>query len=70
LKGAPVTGTDTPRLQFFTSDELKEVIYKEQSLMPRNYGKTLSAGEMQDLVAFLSHQIVHKVERRRRSDDE
>lgn len=58
------------RLQFFTSDELKEVIYKEQSLMPSNYGKTLAAGELQDLVAFLSHQIVYKVERRRRSDDE
>ena len=58
------------RLQFFTSDELREIIYKEQSLMPRNYGKTLTAVEMQDLVAFLSHQIVHKVERRRRSDDE
>ena len=58
------------RLEFFTSDELIEVIYKKQSLMPSNYGKTLSAGEFQDLVAFLSHQIVYKVERRRRSDDE
>jgi cytochrome c oxidase cbb3-type subunit III len=58
------------RLQFFTSDELREVIYKKDSLMPSNYGKTLTPGELQDLVAFLSHQIVHKVERRRRSDDE
>jgi putative heme-binding domain-containing protein len=58
------------QLQFFTSGELREVIYKEQSLMPSNYGKTLSAVELQDLVAFLSHQIVYKVERRRRSDDE
>jgi hypothetical protein len=38
--------------------------------MPSNYGKTLTAGELQDLVSFLSHQIVYKVERRRRSDDE
>jgi cytochrome c oxidase cbb3-type subunit III len=58
------------RLQFFASDELREVIYKEQSIMPSNYGKTLTAGELQDLVSFLSHQIVYKVERRRRSDDE
>jgi putative heme-binding domain-containing protein len=58
------------RLQLFTSDELREVVYKKQSLMPSNYDKTLTAGELQDLVAFLSHQIVHKVERRRRSDDE
>jgi len=58
------------RLQFFTSDELREVIYQKQSLMPSNYGKALTAGELQDLVAFLSRQIVHKVERRRRSDDE
>ena len=58
------------KLQFFTSDELKEVIYPKQSLMPSNYGKTFTAGELQDLVAFLSHQIVYKVERRRRGGDE
>jgi cytochrome c oxidase cbb3-type subunit III len=58
------------RLQLFTSNELREVVYKTQSLMPSNYGQTLTPSELQDLVAFLSHQIVHKVERRRRSDDE
>ena len=58
------------RLQFFTSDELREVIHQKQSLMPSNYDKTLATAELQDLVAFLSHQIVYKVERRRRSDDE
>jgi len=58
------------RLQLFTSDELREVVYKKQSLMPSNYGETLTPAELQDLVAFLSRQIVHKVERRRRSDDE
>jgi len=52
------------RLQFFTSDELKEVIYKKESLMPSDYGKTLTPGELQDLVAFLSQQIVNKGERR------
>ena len=58
------------RLQLFTSDELQEVIYKKESLMPTNYRTTLTSDELQDLVAFLSHQIVHKVERRRRSDKE
>jgi cytochrome c oxidase cbb3-type subunit 3 len=58
------------RLQFFTSDELTQVIYQKQSLMPNNYGRTLTASEFQDLVAFLSHRVVYKVERRRRSDDE
>jgi len=52
------------RLQFFTSDELREVIYKKQSLMPSDYGKTLTSGELQDLIAFLSQQIANKVERR------
>ena len=37
--------------------------------MPSNYGKALTADEFQDLIAFLSRQIVHKVERRRRSED-
>ena len=52
------------RLQFFTSDEWREVIYKKQSLMPSDYGKTLTPGELQDLIAFLSRQIVNKAERR------
>jgi cytochrome c oxidase cbb3-type subunit III len=54
------------RLQLFTSDELREVTYKKQSLMPSNYGTVLTADELQNLLAFLSRQLVHKVERRRR----
>jgi putative heme-binding domain-containing protein len=54
------------RLQLFTSDELSQLTYKERSVMPSNYDKTLAAGELQDLIAFLSHQVTHKVEERRR----
>ena len=53
------------RLQLFTSDELREITYKKQSLMPSNYGTVLTADELQNLLAFLSRQLVHKVERRR-----
>jgi len=58
------------RLQLFTSDELREVTYKKQSLMPSNYNKTLTPAQFQDLLAFLSKQLVHKPERRRRNEEE
>ncbi len=59
------------RLEMFTSDELREVNYRKDSLMPSNYDKTLTASEFQDLLAFLSRQFTHKPERRRRyAEDE
>ncbi|HYM10937.1 MAG TPA: c-type cytochrome [Bryobacterales bacterium] len=58
------------RLQLFTRDELRDVIYQKQSLMPSDYDKTLTPAELQDLLAFLSRQFTHKAERRRRSDDD
>jgi cytochrome c oxidase cbb3-type subunit III len=58
------------QLQLFTSDELSKVTYGRESLMPSNYGKLLAPDEFQDLMAFLSRQLVHKVERRRRSQEE
>jgi putative heme-binding domain-containing protein len=58
------------RLELFTSDEIREVIYKQQSLMPGNFDKTLSPAEFQDLLAFLSRQVVHKLTRRRGSEEE
>ena len=58
------------RLQLFTDDELATVTYGRKSLMPSNYREVLKADEFQDLVAFLSRQLVHKVERRRRSEDQ
>lgn len=59
------------RLQLFTADELTNVTYKPKSLMPADYDKTLSPSEFQNLLAFLSRQVVFKREpRRRRSEDQ
>jgi cytochrome c oxidase cbb3-type subunit 3 len=58
------------RLQLLTSEEWTKVTYQSQSLMPNNYGMVLQSSELQDLLAFLSRQVVHKVERRRRSQEE
>ncbi len=58
------------RLQLFTSEELAKVTYRRSSLMPGNYDKVLAPGELQDLLAFLSRQVVHKVERRRHSEED
>ena len=57
------------RLQLLTSDEWVKVTYKTESLMPSNYEKRLKPAEFQDLLAFLSRQVVYKVERRRRSEE-
>jgi putative heme-binding domain-containing protein len=58
------------QLQLFTSEELAKVTYKPQSLMPANYQKILAPEEFQNLLAFLSRQVTHKRERRRRSEDQ
>ena len=58
------------RLQLLTSDEWVKVTYKTQSLMPSDYSKSLAPAEFQDLLAFLSRQLVYKVERRRRSQED
>jgi len=48
-------GTDN-ELHLFLRDELREVIYEQKSLMPTDYDKRLTAGEFQDLLAFLTRQ--------------
>jgi len=58
------------RLQLFTSDELREITYKRESLMPSDYGTVLVPAELQDLLAFVSRQVVHKAERRRRTQED
>jgi len=50
-------------LQLFTRAELREVRYKNSSLMPANYDKTLSPAELQDLLAYLSRQARDKIQR-------
>jgi cytochrome c oxidase cbb3-type subunit III len=42
------------QLQLFSRNELREIHYKDSSLMPAHYDKTLSSTEVQDLLAFLS----------------
>ncbi len=58
------------QLQLLTRGEVREVHYKSESLMPNDYDKTLTAAEIQDLLAFLSRQARHKPQRRRGEEDE
>ena len=47
-------------LHFFSSEELREVVLQEKSVMPEDYGKLLSEAELQNLLAFLSRQTVEE----------
>jgi hypothetical protein len=73
LKGERIAGTLRNRdnfslqmmdaqgnLHFFLSEELREVVLQEKSVMPENYGKLLSEAELQNLLAFLSRQTVEE----------
>lgn len=44
------------KLHLLSRDELKEVEYDTQSLMPTNWAQRLTPEELKDLVAFLSRQ--------------
>lgn len=43
-------------LRLFLRSNLREIHYTKSSLMPADYDKTLTPSELQDLLAFLSHQ--------------
>jgi cytochrome c oxidase cbb3-type subunit III len=45
------------RIHLLKRDEMEQIEYGKESLMPHDYNKTLSAEEMQDLLAFLSRQL-------------
>src|SRR5258708_4308666 len=45
------------QLHLLKRSELDKLEYTKESLMPGNFGKTLSAEELQDLLAFLSRQV-------------
>jgi cytochrome c oxidase cbb3-type subunit III len=45
------------RLHLLNRDELRDVEYAAQSLMPNDYGKRLTADELQDVLLFLSRQV-------------
>jgi cytochrome c oxidase cbb3-type subunit III len=44
------------KLHLLSRDDLREIEYEKQSLMPSDYDKRLSAQEFRDLLAFLSRQ--------------
>ena len=45
------------RLHLLNRDELDNVEYGAQSLMPNDYGRKLTAAELQDVLLFLSRQV-------------
>ena len=44
------------KVHLLSREEIRDVEYEKQSLMPSNYDKTLTATELRDLLAFLSRQ--------------
>jgi putative heme-binding domain-containing protein len=44
------------KLHLLMRDELRQVDYQKQSLMPSNYNKTLSPADLRNLMAFLTRQ--------------
>jgi quinoprotein glucose dehydrogenase len=45
------------RIHLLIRTEVERIEYPKESLMPFHYEKTLSAGDMQDLLAFLSRRV-------------
>jgi len=45
------------QIHLLKREELEQIQYGKESLMPYHYSKTLKADEMQDLLAFLSRQV-------------
>ena len=57
-------------LELFTHNEIRQAIYKKQSLMPSDFDKALTASELRDLLAFLSRQAIQGAEHAEESDEE
>ena len=45
------------QIHLLKREELEQIQYGKESLMPYHYSKTLKGDEMQDLLAFLSRQV-------------
>jgi putative heme-binding domain-containing protein len=58
------------KLRLFTRSELREVEYQKSSIMPKDYDKRLTAGELEDLLAFLSRQAADQLRRRQSGDSD
>jgi cytochrome c oxidase cbb3-type subunit III len=64
-----VLGRDE-KLYLLVREEVREVIRGGPSLMPKNYDLVLGKDEFQDLLAFLSRQVRHKVAIVRQGENE
>jgi len=58
------------KLHLFTRDELRDITYEPESRTRHQYDKVLSASELQDLIAFLSRQALHKVRVEQQGENE
>lgn len=58
------------RLHLLTSEEIGKVDRGDSSLMPKNYNRLLDAAEFQDLLAFLSRQVVHRIKMVQQGENE
>lgn len=56
-------------LRLFVRSDLREIRYAKSSLMPADYDKTLNPSELQDLLAFLSHQAIKNAGRVQKSGE-
>ena len=58
------------KLHLFDKQELRSVVYDKESLMPHRYDMTLSASQLQDLLAMLSRQARDRVTIQQQGEDE
>ncbi len=58
------------KLRLFLRDDLRDVVYEPTSIMPKDYDKRLTAGELDDLLAFLSRQAADRLRREQLGADQ
>jgi len=64
-----VLDTTNNKLELLTREEVRQVNYKKESLMPGDFDKKLAPAEFQDLLAFLSRQTAYRVRPEETEDD-
>jgi len=65
-----VLDTTNNKLELLTREEVRQVSYKQESLMPGDFDKKLAPAEFQDLLAFLSRQTAYRVRPEETEDDQ
>src|SRR5262249_5471505 len=65
-----VLDTTNNKLELLTRDEVRQVNYKKESLMPGDFDKKLAPAELQDLLAFLSRQTAYRVRPEESEEDQ